>query len=116
MRRALVAVVLAVAFAGCSSSSSSSDPVALCKQAFTNYCNRAFACYPTEAAQMWTNAQGCVTATVGQACPTSATTACTAPKTFNSTNANQCVADFANQSCTDVGNGVTPTSCDNVCT
>lgn len=114
MRRVLLAVVLSVAFTGCSSSPA--DPVALCKQAFTNYCARAFACFPTEAANQWGTAQQCVTTLSGQTCPTSAATACTAPKTFNENNANQCVQAFANESCTDVGNGVTPPICNQVCT
>jgi len=117
MRRILVATVLALACAGCSSNSNSSttDPVQLCKNFVTATCNRVFACFPTEAAQVYTSASNCITTVSAQACTTQNVT-CDPGKTFNTANANQCATEYANQSCADIQNGVTPTSCSNVCT
>jgi len=117
MRRALIVVVLFVGFTGCSSSSSSSsDPVELCHSAVTAFCNKYFTCFPTEAQQQFTTASNCISTEIANECPTTAAAACTPPQTFNANNANACVTGYANQSCTDFGNNVTPAACDNICT
>jgi hypothetical protein len=114
MRRTLLAVLVAAGLTACGSSSSASDPTAACKNVFTTLCNKLFQCDPSAAAQAYGSAANCATNLSGSC--TSANTACPNGKSYNASNASQCISDYGNESCTDITSGVTPTSCSNVCT
>jgi len=116
MRRVVLAALVVAAVSGCSSSSNNtSDPVSACKSAINAVCTKLFNCYPSEAAQVYTNVGTCETTLSATGC-TTANTTCPTGKTYNSSNASQCITDYSKQSCTDVGNGTVPTSCSNICT
>jgi hypothetical protein len=115
MRRTLLAVVVAVSVLGCgSSSSNSSDPVAACHNVFTTLCNKLFQCDPAGAAQAYQNASACAS-TLGANC-SSAGSSCPSGTSYNAGNAQSCINDYGNESCTDIENGTTPASCSHVCT
>ena len=118
MRRTLSAVVIATALLGCggsgnNGSGNASDPVAACKSLFTTLCNKLFQCNPTGSAQAYGTSAACVTALSGNC--NAAGSACPSGKSYSASNASTCINDYANESCTDVTNEVTPASCNNIC-
>jgi hypothetical protein len=115
MCRVIAAVCLSVVLAGCSSSSNGStdNPKDACTSFVTTICTKLFACEPTAAAAAFTNQQGCVTALSADA--SCATAACGTGKTFNSGQAQTCLNDYSNQSCSDAEAGTVPASCNTVC-
>ena|SRR5689334_5739581 len=115
MHRTLPALVLA-ALLGCGGSSGSgdtSDPVAACKNLFTTLCNKLFECNPNQSAQAYGNSAGCVTALSGNC--SAAGTACPSGTRYNVSNASACISAYGSESCTDVANEVTPSSCSHIC-
>jgi hypothetical protein len=122
MRRTLSALVLA-ALLGCGGSGSNgsgsnpagntSDPVAACKNLFTTLCNKLFQCNPTGSAQAYGSSSACATALSGNC--NSAGSACASGTSYNASNAATCINDYANESCTDVTNNVSPSSCSHIC-
>ncbi len=108
MRRSLAAVVLFLGLVGCGGSDTS-NPVAACDSFVTAACNRASACMDLGT----TSVSQCITN--GEANVGCATAVCPAGTTFNSSAASQCVNDVNAESCTDIGNGVTPASCSTGC-
>lgn len=114
MHRTLSAFILAAAVLGCGgSSNNTSDPVAACKSVFTTVCNKLFQCNAAGAAQLYGNASTCAS-TLSTGC-TSTNASCPSGKSYNASAASSCINDYGNESCTDVTNGVTPASCNNVC-
>ena len=119
MRRTLLAVVVGVAIIGCGGSNSpgssnTSDPVAACKSVFTTLCDKLFQCNQAGAAQVYGTSANCASS-LSSGC-TSAGTACPSGTSYNAGNSSSCINDYANESCTDVTNSVTPASCSKVCT
>jgi len=114
VHRVLVAAVLSVAFAGCSSSSNTDTPAAACNSLITAVCNRVFACDNAAATQAFGSVSNCIT--TGETAAGCSTAACSAGKTFNSGNASSCVNGISNAACADVEQGNYPAVCDNVCT
>jgi hypothetical protein len=118
MHRTLSALLLA-AVVGCGgsgnngSAGNTSDPVAACKNLFTTLCNKLFQCNPSGAAQAYGSSSACVTALSGNC--NAAGTACPSGTSYNASNAATCINDYANESCTDVTNNVSPTSCSHIC-
>lgn len=117
MHRTLSALVLAASLLGCGGSNgaagNTSDPVAACKNLFTTLCNKLFECNPTQAGQAYGNSGACVTALSGSC--SAAGTACPSGTSYNASNASACINAYAGESCTDVTNQVTPSSCSHIC-
>jgi hypothetical protein len=107
-----VAVVLAAAGAAGCGSSDPSTPQAACNSLASTACNRFFVCFPTQAAGIYGTEAACGPILQQQIC-TNIT--CPAGKTYHGSQATQCINDYKAQSCTDVGAGVTPASCNTVC-
>jgi hypothetical protein len=106
-----LALLMAVAVSGCGGT----DPLTACKDGVSAVCDKSFACFPTEAEQIYGNVSNCKT-TFGAATCTTDNTTCPAGTSFNSGNASQCVNDYKNESCTDFANHNIPSSCLNTCT
>ena len=111
MRRAFVAVLLATAVSACGGS----DPVAACKSMAEALCNRTFDCFPTGSQQFYGTVADCTTTLSGQVCTPEKTT-CPAGLHFSSSNAEQCISDYRNESCDELLNGNVPASCNSRCT
>lgn len=108
MRRINLAGLLAAALLACGGSNS--DSLSACKAAIESLCTKTFDCFPTEAQQFYGSLSNCITNRQATVC-TTANTTCPQGTHFNSDNANRCVEDYKNESCTDLGNGITPASC-----
>ena len=115
MHRTRLALVLAAVLLGCGgSSSNASDPSTACKSVFSTLCNKLFQCNPTGAGQVYQNASACAS-TLGANC-SNAGSSCPSGTSYNAGNAQTCINDYGNESCTDIENGTTPASCSHVCT
>jgi len=112
MRKLLVVVGLSMFAAACSNSngSTTSTPAEACTSIATAACDRASSC------NLLTNGvttQQCITTAENLAgC---STITCKTGKTFSSANATSCVDAINAQSCTDIGNAVTPEVCNTIC-
>ena len=122
MHRTLSALVLAalLGFGGSGSNGSgnnpagnTSDPVAACKNLFTTLCNKLFECNPTGSAQAYGSSSTCASTLSGNC--NSSGTACPSGKSYSASNASACINAYAGESCTDVTNQVTPSSCNSIC-
>jgi len=114
VNRLTFALVLAVAVAACGSGSNdTSDPVAACKSVFSTLCNKLFQCNASGAAQLYGTASACAS-NLGAGCNAS-NTSCPAGRSYSAGNANTCINDYSNESCSDISSGVTPPSCSSVC-
>ncbi len=111
MHRAIVAVLLAVAVSACGGS----DPIGDCKTLMEVGCNRAFECAPTGSAILYGTVSECIANRSALAC-TPERTACPSGYSFNSGNSQRCIDEFRTASCTDLGAGFVPDSCNQVCT
>src|SRR5678815_128151 len=111
MRRASVAVLLATAVSACGGS----DPIGDCKTLIELACNKAFECFPTGSQQLYGTVSNCIANRTAQTC-TAERTACPTGYSFNSGNSKRCIDDYRNSSCGDLGNGIVPESCNQVCT
>jgi hypothetical protein len=107
MRRAVTVLCAAIAFAGCNTSTDSGADAAACNSIAAAVCAREYACNSALAGSV----SSCETAAEVQC----ATFSCTNGTSLNSTQVNQCVSDINAEDCTDVGNGVSPTSCNTIC-
>jgi hypothetical protein len=104
--------------------STSSDPVALCKEAAKTLCSKFFSCYSKEeldasAAFLGNNEADCVTKFSGADnfnCTTEGTK-CDSGESFHADKANECVSQFKSLSCNEItsGNVATPAACDETC-
>jgi hypothetical protein len=103
---------------------SSSDPVALCKEAAKTLCSKFFSCYTKDrisaaAAIVGNNEADCVTKFSGSDnfnCTTEGTK-CDSGDTYNAAKANECVSQFKSLSCNEItsGNVTTPAACEETC-
>lgn len=111
MHRAFTAVLLAIAVSACGGS----DPIGDCKTLVELACNKAFECSPSGAQVLYGTVSNCIASGSAQTC-TPEKTACPSGYSFNSGNSKRCIDDYRNSSCNDVGAGILPQSCNQVCT
>jgi hypothetical protein len=111
MRHTFVAVLFAIAASACGGA----DPIADCKALVELACNKTFECSPTGAEVLYGTVSNCIATASAQSC-TAARTACPSGYSFNSGNSKRCIDDYRSASCSDVGAGVLPESCNQVCT
>jgi hypothetical protein len=104
MRKLLLVSALCAVAVGCGSSNG--DPVGACNNLASTTCNRLGACNLLNTGV--TVAQ-CTTAT--QTALGCANAKCATGTTFDGNAANTCINDVNKESCTDLGNQVTPASC-----
>jgi hypothetical protein len=104
MRFAFAFVSLSLLVGACSGNDTSS-PAAACNSLANTLCNKLSSCNLLGS----TTVAACISG--AEAAASCATLTCPAGKSFNSGAASQCLSDLGNESCTDVGNQVLPTSC-----
>jgi len=109
MHRPLLVVLAAIQLLACGGGTNASDPTSACKSYISDGCDKLFQCNPTVAAQAYANAAAC-TAALSSAC-TSQNTGCPSGTSYNASNANTCINDLKNQSCTEFNSGNPPNSC-----
>ena len=90
------------------------DPMSACTSTVSAVCDRSFQCFPTEAPQVYGSLGDCNARVSAHSCTTALTT-CPAGLKFNSGAASRCVDDYRNVSCSDLLNGIIPTSCNQTC-
>ncbi len=127
MRRDSWSIISAVLLTGllgaCGSSSSPSGPdvstpTAACQSASSTLCNRWFTCDSSGATARWGSAANCANQGVGFFDCSRA--ACASPRTYNSSNAANCIAGLESISCnlfttTGIPLGDFPPSCFKLC-
>ena len=98
MLRTWLAVFTAAPLIACGGSNTS-DPLSVCKNYGSTYCNKFFQCDPSDAAQQYANAGACAS-TISEGC-NATNFGCPSGKTLNLAAAATCTNGIDNASCTD---------------